>query len=92
MELFFKALKQNLKIKKFLGTSAHAVKAQILVALIAYVLVQILRFQTQSRVSIPDAMAVVGTLLLLKEPISRLLGSLPRTTRHPPPPQLAFNL
>lgn len=92
VELFFKALKQNLKIKKFLGTSAHAVKAQILVALIAYVLVQILRFQTQSRVSIPDAMAVVGTLLLLKEPISRLLGSLPRTTRHPPPPQLAFNL
>ncbi len=92
VELFFKTLKQNLKIKKFLGTSSHAVKAQILVALIAYVLVQILRFQTHSSISIPEAMAVVGTLLLLKEPLSRLLGTLPRVTRYPPPPQLTFNL
>ena len=90
VELFFKTIKQNLKIKKFLGTSVNAVKSQILVALIAYLLVQILRYQLRSNISIPDAMAVIGTLLLLKEPISRLLGDLPRTCRHPPSPQMRF--
>jgi putative transposase len=92
VELFFKTLKQNLRIKKFLGTSENAVKSQILVALIAYLLVQILRFGLKSSISITDAMAVIGTLLLLKEPISRLLGSLPRVTRHPPSDQLSFTL
>jgi putative transposase len=90
VELFFKALKQNLKVKKFLGTSAHAVKAQILVALIAYLLVQMIRFITKSRISNPDAMAVIGTLVLLNEPLARLLGSLPRVTRHPPSSQLSL--
>src|SRR5690606_26707835 len=80
VELFFKTLKQNLRIKKFLGTSANAVKAQILVALIAYLLIQILRFQINTSISIVDAMAVVGTLLLLKEPLTRILGNLPRVT------------
>jgi len=92
VELFFKTLKQNLRIKKFLGTSVNAVKTQILVALIAYLLIQILRFGLKSSISIPDAMAVIGTLLLLKEPISRLFGELPRTCRHPPNPQLCFKL
>ena len=91
VELFFKTIKQNLKIKKFIGTSINAVKSQILVALIAYLLVQILRFSLKSNISITDAMAVIGTLLLLKEPISRLLGLLPRTCRHPPSPQMAFH-
>lgn len=92
VELFFKTLKQHLRIKKFLGTSANAVKAQILVALIAYLLIQILRFQINTSISIVDAMAVVGTLLLLKEPLARLLGDLPRVTRHPYGFQLAFRL
>jgi len=92
VELFFKTLKQHLRIKKFLGTSANAVKAQILVALIAYLLIQILRFRINTSISIVDAMAVVGTLLLLKEPLKRLLGDLPRVTRHPPSIQLCFRL
>ncbi len=40
VELFFKTMKTHLKIRKFLGTSYHAVKAQVLVALIAYLLAQ----------------------------------------------------
>lgn len=91
VELFFKTLKQHLRVKKFLGTTSHAVHAQILVALIAYALVQLLRFQNKSRISMPDAMAILNTLILLKVPVATLLGELPRTTRHPPPPQLAFN-
>jgi len=92
VELFIKTIKQNLRIKKFLGTSVNAVKSQILVAMIAYLLVQILRFSLKTSISITDAMAVVGTLLLLKEPISRLLGKLPLVTRYPPSPQLSLPL
>ena len=92
VELFFKTIKQNLRIKKFLGTSVNAVKSQILVALIAYLLVQILRYSLKTTISITDAVAVVGTLLLLREPISRLLGQLPKVMRHPPPIQLCLRL
>ena len=92
VELFFKAMKQNLRIKKFLGTSHQSVKAQILVALIAYLLVQMVRYAMKSSISIPDAMAVLGTLILLKEPLSRLLGYLPRITRHPCGSQMVLQL
>ena len=92
VELFFKTLKQNLRVKKFLGTTVNAVKSQILVALIAYLLIQILRFSLKTSISMTDAMAVIGTLLLLREPISRLFGELPRITRYPPSPQLNLAL
>ena len=85
-------MKQNLRIKKFLGTSAQSVKAQILVALIAYLLVHLLKYSMKSDISLPDAMAAIGTLLLLREPLSRLLGRLPRVTRHPCGDQLVLNL
>lgn len=90
VELFFKTLKQNLKIRKFLGNSAHAVKAQIWVALIAYLLIQLIRFSFKTKISVPDTIAVIGVLLLLKEPISRILKDLPCVTRHPPPFQLTL--
>jgi putative transposase len=92
VELFFKAMKSHLKIRKFLGTSAQSVKAQILVALIAYLLVHLLKYSLKSGISLPDAMAAIGTLLLLREPLSRLLGRLPRITRHPCSSQLVLNL
>ena len=43
IELFFKAIKQNLQIKSFLGTSENAVKSQIYIALICYLLLELLR-------------------------------------------------
>jgi hypothetical protein len=46
IELFFKALKQNLKIKTFVGTSANAVRIQIWTALIAIMLLKILQFKS----------------------------------------------
>jgi hypothetical protein len=92
VELFFKSMKQHLRIKKFLGTSAQSVKAQIMVALIAYLLVHMLKYSMKSDISMPDAMAAIGTLLLLKEPLSRLLGRLPRVTRHCGGGQMVFNL
>lgn len=92
VELFFKTLKQNLKIKKFLGTSPNAVKAQILVALIAFLLVQIIRFSLKTNISIPDVMAVLGALLLFRQPLKILLGDLPATSRYPPDPQMMLPL
>jgi hypothetical protein len=46
IELFFKAMKQHLKIKTFLGTSENAVMTQIWVALITYLLLAFLRFKS----------------------------------------------
>lgn len=54
--------------------------------------VQTLRFSMKSSISIPDAMAVLGTLVLLKEPMSRLMGTLPRVIRHPCGSQMVLNL
>lgn len=42
IELFFKALKQNLQVKTFVGTSENAVKSQIYIALITYLLLQLI--------------------------------------------------
>jgi len=43
IELFFKAIKQNLQIKTFVGTSENAVKSQIYVALICYLLLELIK-------------------------------------------------
>ncbi|WP_211752413.1 transposase, partial [Nitrosomonas communis] len=43
IELFFKWIKQNLKIKRFLGTSKNAVLIQVTVAIIAYLLVRLVQ-------------------------------------------------
>lgn len=43
IELFFKALKQNFRVKSFVGTSKNAVKSQIYVALIAFILLEFIR-------------------------------------------------
>jgi hypothetical protein len=84
VELFFRTMKQHLKIKRFLGTSVNAVKAQILTALIAYLLVQVIRYSMKVKISMPETMAVLATMLLLKQPLTRLLGDIPRVTRYPP--------
>ena len=43
IELFFKAMKQNLQIKSFVGTSENAVKSQIFIALISFLLLELIR-------------------------------------------------
>jgi IS4 transposase len=47
IELFFKWIKQNLKIKTFLGTSPNAVMIQIWTALIYYLLLAYIKYQTR---------------------------------------------
>ncbi len=59
IELFFKALKQNLKIKKCVGTSANAVKTQIWIALISMLLVRYLQRSTRFGWSLANLMALL---------------------------------
>ncbi len=47
IELFFKWIKQNLKIKSFLGTSKNAVMTQIWVAMSYYLLLTYIKYQTK---------------------------------------------
>jgi hypothetical protein len=64
IEIFFKWIKQNLKIKSFLGTSKNAVMTQIWVAMIYYLLLAFIKFQTKCRHSLHELTRIVGELLL----------------------------
>jgi len=59
IELFFKALKQNLRVKTFVGTSANALKTQIWIALIAMVLLKILQLRSTFGWSLSNLVAVL---------------------------------
>jgi hypothetical protein len=59
IELFFKALKQNLKIKTFVGTSANAVKTQIWTALIAMLILRFLQLRAQFNWSLSNLVALL---------------------------------
>lgn len=57
IELFFKALKQNLKVKTFVGTSQNALYTQIWTALIAMLLIKYLQFQSKFQWSLSNLVA-----------------------------------
>jgi hypothetical protein len=59
IEIFFKILKQNLKIKTFVGTSANALKIQIWTALIAILLLKILQFRSRLPWSLSNLVALL---------------------------------
>ena len=63
IELFFKWIKQHLKIKAFLGRSENAVKIQILCAMIAYLLLSMYKTASRYDGSIWEFMALVGSCL-----------------------------
>ena len=64
IEIFFKWIKQNLKIKSFLGTSKNAVMTQIWAAMIYYILLSFIRFQTKCRHSLHELTRIINELLL----------------------------
>jgi hypothetical protein len=90
IELFFRWIKHTLKIRHFLGTSENAVRIQIVIALIAFVLLRTAhRFQSNVKTLLSFTRLVTQNLMH-RRPIDRLL--------EPPPPilydprQLALNL
>nr|WP_321355519.1 IS4 family transposase [uncultured Draconibacterium sp.] len=73
IELFFKWIKQHLKIKAFWGTSENAVRIQIYSAIIAYCLVAIVGKELKIERSTYEILQIFGISLLDKTPINELL-------------------
>ena len=79
VELFFKWIKQNLKIKSFIGTSKNAVMTQIWVALCVYLLLAFLKFQSKLTKSMQQLLRLLQLNLFEKRDLMALLrGDSPR--------------
>ncbi len=74
VELFFKWIKQHLRIKVFYGTSENAVKTQIWIAVAIYVLVAILKKRHALESSLFQILQVLSVTLFEKTPILRVFG------------------
>ena len=84
IELFFKWIKQNLKIKAFLGTSKNAVLTQIWIAMCVYLLLAFLKFQSQTASSLQKLLRQLQLNLFEKRDLFALL-------RGDPPPGLPID-
>lgn len=76
IELFFKWIKQHLKIKSFWGTSENAVRIQIYSAIITYCLVAIVGNELKIERSTYEILQVIGISLLDKTPVNELFANL----------------
>jgi len=74
IEIFFKWIKQNLKIKSFLGTSKNAVMTQIWAAMIYYLLLAFIKFQTKCRHTLHELTRIIGELLLENTHLIEIIG------------------
>jgi hypothetical protein len=75
VELFFKWIKQHLRIKSFFGTSQNAVHTQIWIALCVYVLVSILKKRLKLDLSIYTILQILGVTLFENMPILQALSA-----------------
>jgi IS4 transposase len=91
VELFFKWIKQHLRVKKFYGTSANAVKTQLWVALIVYLLVAILKKRLGLQASLYKTLQILSLTLFEKMPILQALESTAYELL-PDPPSNQLNL
>jgi hypothetical protein len=73
IELFFKWIKQHLKIKKFYGTSENAVKTQIWIAISVYVLIAIIKKRLNVKRTLYTFLQVLSVSIFEKTKLSRLL-------------------
>jgi hypothetical protein len=75
VELFFKWIKQHLRIETFWGTSENAVKTQVYIALATYALVAIIKTKLRTERSTYETLQIIGVSLLDKTNIRTLLES-----------------
>ena len=74
VELFFKWIKQHLRIRSFFGTSENAVKIQIWIAISAYVLIAIIKKQLKIKAELYTILQVLSLTLFEKISLEQLLG------------------
>lgn len=75
VELFFKWIKQHLRIKRFYGTSENAVRTQIWIAVSVYVLVAIIKKQLQLEASLHTLLQILSLTLFEKLPLQQVVAS-----------------
>jgi putative transposase len=90
VELFFKWIKQNLKIKSFLGTSMNAVLTQVMVALIVYLLLSIIKFQSKVTSSLQQITRLIQMNLFARRSLTQLI--FPTKLKPDKQPQLILAL
>ena len=81
VELFFKWIKQNLKIKSFVGTSKNAVMTQIWIALCVYLLIAFIKFQSKIQISMQQILRLLQLNLFEKRDLMALLRGDPPINR-----------
>jgi putative transposase len=90
VELFFKWIKQNLKIKSFVGTSKNAVMTQIWIAMCVYLLIAFLKFQSALTKSMQQLLRLLQLNLFEKRDLMALLRGDPPDARYPDADQMAL--
>jgi hypothetical protein len=90
IELFFKWIKQNLKIKSFLGNSRNAVLTQIWIALCVYLMLSFLKFQSKTKLSLQQIIRLLQINLFEKMALNDLLHSRQRFKTPEDYGQMAF--
>ena len=90
VELFFKWIKQHLKIKSFVGTSKNAVLTQIWVALCVYQLLSLVKFQSKASRSLYEMLRILQLNLFEKRDLIILLRGDPPDDRSDTQRQLAL--
>ena len=83
VELFFKWIKQHLRIKAFFGTTENAVKTQIWIAVSVYVLVAILKKRLNHSASLYEMLQILSLTMFERMPIDQLLTLEPRAPTEP---------
>jgi hypothetical protein len=76
VELFFKWIKQHLRIKVFFGTSENAVKTQIWIAVSVYVLVAIVKKRLNLSASLYEMLQILSLTMFEKMPLDQLLNNI----------------
>lgn len=84
IELFFKWIKQHLRIKVFYGTSQNAVKAQIWIAVSTYLLVAIVKKELRLELPLYTILQILSLIQFEKTPILQALSESNYKIQHPP--------
>ena len=83
VELFFKWIKQHLRIKAFFGISENAVKSQIWIAVSAYVLVAIVKKRLKLSASLYEILQILSLTMFEKIPLDQLLAQIVASENDP---------
>jgi putative transposase len=84
VELFFKWIKQNLKLKCFVGLSDNAVMTQIMVAMCAYLLLAYLKFTSRFKQSLQQMIRLIRVNLFIRRSLTELFQSPDRVSETSP--------